>query len=360
MKIILDAMSGDNAPLEIVRGAKLALDTLDSSLHIVLTGNESVIREALCSCDGEHYLTDGRISIMHTDVILTMEDDPFDVVRKKKDSSMSVALRALADGEGDALVCAGNTGALFTGATMIVRTVKGIRRAAIATVLPFDRPCLLLDSGANVNVTSEYLEQFAFMGAVYMEKLFGLEKAEVGLVNNGAEEHKGTPVYVETHERLKNDPTINFVGNIEGKDIPAGKCDVLVADGFTGNVVLKLIEGVGLYFMRRIKKMFYASPLTKLSALILKKESTQMKKDFDAGEYGGSPFLGMSKPVIKAHGSSGAKDIKNACRQAITYVNSGLTEEIARRAAEAKEEKAAQKAANTDQNAETTETKVNT
>lgn len=247
MKIILDAMSGDNAPLEIVRGAKMALDTLDDSLHIVLTGNEPVIREALCGCGGEHYLSEGRISILHTEVVLTMEDDPFDVVRKKKDSSMSVALRALADGEGDVLVCAGNTGALFTGATMLVRTVKGIRRAAIATVLPFDRPCLLLDSGANVNVTSEYLEQFAMMGAVYMEKIFGLEEAEVGLINNGAETHKGTPVYVETHERLKNNSAIRFVGNIEGKDVPKGKCDVLVADGFTGNVVLKLIEGTGLY-----------------------------------------------------------------------------------------------------------------
>lgn len=340
MKIILDAMSGDNAPLEIVRGAKMALDTLDDSLHIVLTGNEPVIREALCGCGGEHYLDEGRISILHTEVVLTMEDDPFDVVRKKKDSSMSVALRALADGEGEALVCAGNTGALFTGATMLVRTVKGIRRAAIATVLPFDRPCLLLDSGANVNVTSEYLEQFAMMGAVYMEKLFGLEEAEVGLINNGAEAHKGTPVYVETHERLKNNPAIRFVGNIEGKDVPKGKCDVLVADGFTGNVVLKLIEGTGLYFMKRLKNMFYASPITKLSALILKKEITKMKSDFDAGEYGGAPFLGISKPVIKAHGSADAKEIKNACRQAIAYINSGLTEQIAERAAKAKTDRA--------------------
>lgn len=254
---------------------------------------------------------------------------------------MSVALRALADGEGDVLVCAGNTGALFTGATMLVRTVKGIRRAAIATVLPFDRPCLLLDSGANVNVTSEYLEQFAMMGAVYMEKIFGLEEAEVGLINNGAETHKGTPVYVETHERLKNNSAIRFVGNIEGKDVPKGKCDVLVADGFTGNVVLKLIEGTGLYFMKRLKKMFYASPITKLSALILKKEITKMKNDFDSGEYGGAPFLGISKPVIKAHGSADAKEIKNACRQAIAYVSSGLTEQIAERAAKAKADGAA-------------------
>ncbi len=344
MKLILDAMSGDSAPHEIVLGAKQALDTLDEDLHIVLTGDESVIRGELALCGGEHYLTTGRISILHADEVLTMEDDPFDVMRKKKNSSMSVALRALADGEGDALVCAGNTGALFTGATMIVRTVKGIRRAAIATVLPFERPCLLLDSGANVNVTSEYLAQFAFMGAVYMEKLFGLQKAAVGLVNNGAEEHKGTPVYVETHEKLKNDPTLHFIGNVEGKEIPTGKCDVLVADGFTGNVVLKLIEGMGMFFMHRLKKMFYASFLNKLSALILKKELSQMKKDFDAGEYGGSPFLGMSKPVIKAHGSSSAREIKNACRQAITYVNSGVSEEIARRAAEAKEAKTTQQA----------------
>ncbi|MCQ2431440.1 MAG: phosphate acyltransferase PlsX [Clostridia bacterium] len=331
MKIILDAMGGDNAPAEIVKGAVLALRTLDEGLSLILVGDESAIRASLAENDGASY-EGSRIEIVHADEVLTMEDDPFDVMRKKKNCSMAVALHLLADGRGDALVCAGNTGALYTGATMIVRTVKGIRRAAIATILPFDRPALLLDCGANINVTSEYMEQFAFMGAVYMEKIFGIKEPEVGLINNGAEPHKGIPVYVETYERLSNNDTIRFVGNVEGKEIYKGKCDVLVADGFTGNIVLKLIEGMGIFFTLRLKRMFMENVVTKFSALIMKKQLKQLKRDFDSSEYGGSPFLGISKPVIKAHGSANAKEIKNACRQAISFVSTGLTEEIASRA----------------------------
>ena len=331
MKIIIDAMSGDNAPGEIVKGAVQAIQQLDGDTEYILVGDEKTVIAALKACGGKKYL-DKRISVLHADDVLTMEDDPFDVVRKKKNSSMTVALRLLADGGGDALVSAGNTGALFTGATMIVRCVKGIRRAGIATLLPFDRPLLLMDAGANVTVTSEYMEQFALMGAVYMEKLAGIPSPEVGLANNGTESHKGTPVLVETFARLRDNDNINFIGNVEGKEIPMGKCDVLVADGFTGNVILKLIEGMGAFFMKRMKKMLYANVGTKLSALILKKELYNMKRDFDPSEAGGSPFLGISKPVIKAHGSSDARAVMNACRQAAAYVTGNVNEEIARRA----------------------------
>ncbi|MBQ8578648.1 MAG: phosphate acyltransferase PlsX [Clostridia bacterium] len=331
MKIIIDAMGGDNAPGEIVKGVVDAASSLDPAIQYVLVGDEKTVTGCVKDAGGKKLLGD-RITVVHADGVISMEDDPFDVVRKKKNSSMTVALKMLADGEGDAVVSAGNTGALYTGATMLVRCVKGIRRAAIAAIIPFERPMLLLDSGANVNVTAEYMEQFALMGAVYMEKLFDIRTPEVGLVNNGTESHKGTPVYVETFERLSANENINFVGNIEGKDIPKCKCDVLVADGFTGNIILKSIEGLGSYFMKRMKKMLYANLATKVSALVLKKELMQFKKDFDASEAGGSPFLGIRKPVIKAHGSSDARAIMNACRQAAKFAGNSVTEEIERRA----------------------------
>ncbi len=333
MKIIIDAMSGDNAPVEIVRGAVLAAKTLNPENKYILVGDSETVVKELEAAGGTDYLQKKRITVAHADEVLTMEDDPFDVIKKKKNSSMSVALHMLADGEGDALVSAGNTGALFTGATMIVHCVKGVRRAGIAALIPFDRPMLLMDAGANVTVTAEYLEQFALMGSVYMEKLFSIQTPEVGLANNGTESHKGTPIIAETHERLTANDAINFVGNVEGKEVPFGKCDVLVADGFTGNIILKLIEGMGSFFMKRMKRMLYANVCTKLSALVLKKELYKLKRDFDASEAGGSPFLGISKPVIKAHGSSDARAIMNACRQAAAYVDNNVNDEIIRRIA---------------------------
>ena len=336
MKIIIDAMSGDNAPAEIVRGAVLAAKTLQDENEYILVGDTAVITKELETAGGTEYLQRERITVAHADEVLTMEDDPFDVIKKKKNSSMSVALHMLADGEGDALVSAGNTGALFTGASMIVRCVKGVRRAGIAALIPFERPMLLMDAGANVTVTADYLEQFALMGSVYMEKLFSIETPAVGLANNGTESHKGTPVIAEAYEKLSANPQINFVGNVEGKEVPFGKCDVLVADGFTGNVILKLIEGMGSFFMKRMKRMLYANVCTKLSALVLKKELTQLKRDFDASEAGGSPFLGIQKPVIKAHGSADARAIMNACRQASNYVERNVNDEIVRRVALAK------------------------
>ncbi len=336
MKIIIDAMSGDNAPGEIVRGAVLAAKTLVPEHEYILVGDSTAVTRELESADGASFLQSGRITVVHADEVLTMEDDPFDVIKKKKNSSMSTALRLLADGEGDALVSAGNTGALFTGASMIVRCVKGVRRAGIAALIPFDRPLLLMDAGANVTVTAEYMEQFALMGSVYMEKLFSIGNPAVGLANNGTESHKGTPVIAEAYEKLSESEQINFIGNVEGKEIPFGKCDVLVADGFTGNIILKLIEGMGSFFMKRMKRMLYANICTKLSALVLKKELYKLKRDFDASEAGGSPFLGISKPVIKAHGSADARTIMNACRQAAAYVSNNVNEEIIRRVAQCK------------------------
>ncbi|MBR5366286.1 MAG: phosphate acyltransferase PlsX [Clostridiales bacterium] len=322
MNIIIDAMGGDNAPTEIVKGAVLA--SQKSKSRLVLVGNrpkiESVLREQGA---------DPRVfEIVHTEEEITMEDDPLSVVRSKKESSMAVGLRLLKEG-GDAMVSAGNTGALHAGSSLIVRTFKGVQRSAIATVLPFTRPILLMDSGANVNVTADYLVQWAIMGTIYMKNVLGIEHPEVGLLNNGTEEHKGTQVQIDAYAKLAKTPGIRFHGNVEGKELPFGPCDVLVTDGFTGNITLKLIEGMSKYMFSLLKDMYMTNTLTKLSFFAMKDQLRQVKHDFDASEYGGAPLLGLQKPVIKAHGSSDARAISNAVRQAEAYISTGVSAEIA-------------------------------
>ena len=257
-----------------------------------------------------------------------MDDYPL-AVRDKLDSSMRVAFKLLKNREGDAFVSAGNTGAMHAGSTLIVHRIRGIQRSAIATILPFEKPVLLIDSGANTSVTEEHLLQFATMGSLYMEKVFSVEKPRVGLVNIGSEETKGTPVQVEAYKKLKECPDINFVGNVEGKEIPYSVCDVIVCDGFTGNIILKMSEGLCSFMMKSLKEAFKSSPLTMAASVVCKKSLTRLKRKFDASEYGGAPFLGISKPVIKAHGSSDAIAIKNAIKQAVVYYNTGLIREIA-------------------------------
>ena len=315
MKLILDAMGGDNAPLEILKGAAEALAEY-SDIELILVGREQELREI---CEKEK-LTLDRVEYIDAPDVVTMEDAAQTVVMSKKNSSMSLGLKALTAGRGDAFISAGNTGALMTGATLLVRCVKGVKRAAIATILPMDKPVLMLDSGSNVVVTPEFLVQFGILGSVYMENLFNVERPRVGLLNNGTEEHKGTPMLVEAHEMLKNTKSLNFVGNVEAKGIMTGDCDVLVTDGFTGNIVLKTIEGLSKFMMKKLKGLFMKNTLSKLSALLIKKEFTTLKKAFDASEYGGAPFLGISKPVFKAHGGSDARAIKNALRQAREYI----------------------------------------
>jgi glycerol-3-phosphate acyltransferase PlsX len=251
-------------------------------------------------------------------------------MKAKKESSMNVALTMLAEGKGDALVSTGNTGALFTGATLIVRKIKGIKRPAIASILPMSPPVLLLDSGANITVTPAYLEQFAIMGSIYMHKIYGLSAPRVGLLNNGTEDSKGTELQIEAYKLLTDSPSLNFVGNIEANMVPKDACDVLVTDGFTGNILLKSIEGMGKMMLRTMKDIFYADMLAKISGLLIKKKISEVKAVFDPNEYGGAPILGISKPVIKAHGSSNAKAVKNAVRQAIAYAESGVIYSIAR------------------------------
>lgn len=325
MKVIIDVMGGDNAPLELLKGAVMAVNELD--VQLILTGDKEIIET--CAAENNINLNNENIEIIHTSEVISMDDEPLSV-RRKKDSSMSVGLKMLADGFGDAFVGAGNTGALYAGASLIVYRIKGFRKAAIATVLPFEKPTLLIDSGANINVTDENLEQFALMGSIYMNKIFNIERPAVGLLNNGSEKTKGTQVLQDTYDRLANLDNINFIGNVESKELPYGVCDVIVTDGFTGNVLLKLIEGLGSFLFGKIKGIFLKNLITKFSAAIIKKEFTLFKKQFDASEYGGAPLLGISKPVIKAHGSADAVAIKNAVRQAINYINTGIIYEIAK------------------------------
>ena len=335
MRVICDLMGSDRGPGELLRGVCAAAPLTDAQL-ILVGDREVILREA-----EEAGLDLGDFRLVHTGQVVTMEDDPLSTVRVKKESSMSVALHLLAAEEGDVMVSCGNTGALFTGATLLVRKVRGIQRAAIATVLPFSPPLLLLDSGANVEVNEEYLEQFAVMGSAYAARLFGLEQPRVGLLNNGTEPHKGTHVISEAYKRLSVCPRIRFVGNVEANMLPNDVCDVLVCDGFTGNILIKSIEGMASMMMGRLRGMFTANPVTRLSSIAVYKPLRGMKHDFDATEYGGSPLLGISRPVIKAHGSSNANAYKNAILKGIYYART----EVIRDIADAAEEFAAQKRA---------------
>ena len=319
MKIILDAMGGDNAPAEILKGAAAATAAWPD-VEILAVGDA----EKIAACVKENAIEMKNIEIVNATEVIEMCDEPAKAVRAKKDSSMVVGLRMLAEGKGDAFVSAGSTGALHVGASLIVRTVKGVKRPALATVIPGKTPFLLLDCGANVECRASMLEAFGVMGSVYMNKVMGLEQPRVALVNNGAEESKGTPTYVEAHQLLKNNKAIHFVGNIEPRDIPAGHADVVVADGFTGNVVLNLTEGLAKYFGSKLKEMFKKSLGTKVGYLLLKGGVADFKKSMDADEYGGAPLLGTRRPVIKAHGSSNARAIQNAIRQARLCVENDL------------------------------------
>ena len=324
MRIIVDAMGGDNAPGEIVKGALRARKEL--GVDVVLVGRKEEIERCLSSdeiCQFE--IVDAR-------EVVTMEDDPSTATRRKKDSSMTVALNLLRDGKGDAVVSAGSTGALLTGATLIVKRIKGIRRAAMAPVLPAgEHGIMLIDCGANVECTPEYLLQFAYMGSFYAKKMMGCESPRVGLLNVGTEDTKGGELQHQAFALLKQageEGRINFVGNVEGTGVFTGAADVVVTDGFTGNVLLKGTEVVIKYMMKSLKGVFYKSTKNKLAAAVLKNDIYGLKAMLDPSEVGGTALLGISRPVIKAHGSSDARAIRSSVKQAITFINAGVIENI--------------------------------
>lgn len=324
MNIIIDAMGGDNAPLEIVKGALRAKKEL--SVDITLVGREEEIR----GCMSEEEARD--CMIVDAREIVSMEDDPSTATRRKKDSSMAVALEMLRDGKGDAVVSAGSTGALLTGATLTVKRIRGIRRAALAPILPAgEHGVMLIDCGANVECTAEYLLQFAYMGSYYAKKMMGCSSPRVGLLNVGTEDTKGGELQRNSFALLKEaheQGRINFIGNVEGTGVFNGSADVIVTDGFTGNVLLKTTEGVIRYMMGALKGVFYKNTKNKLAAAALKGDLTEMKRSLDVNEVGGTALIGISKPVIKAHGSSNAASLFSAIRQAKAFVESGIISDI--------------------------------
>ena len=328
MKIIIDAMGGDNAPLEIVKGALAGQKRW--GVDVALTGDTVAILKALESC-GVKELPKG-MEIAHTTETVEMCDDPATVFRRKKDSSMGVALQMLRDGKGDAVVSAGSTGALLTGATLITKRVRGIRRAAMAPVIPTTTgKAVLIDCGANAECTPEYLVQFAYLGSFYAKRVLGLAEPRVGLLNIGAEDSKGTELQKETLCWLRKageEGHLNFIGNIEAKEAIKGGCDVIVTDGFSGNIMLKSLEGTGSLAGSAIKGIFKKNLLTKLAALIVMPGLNEFKAMMDPNKVGGTAFIGISKPVIKAHGSSNAEAIENAMGQAKQFAESGLIADI--------------------------------
>ena len=339
MKIILDAMGGDNAPQATVLGAVAAAK--DFGADITLVGRENEILQVLKD-NGMTELPKG-ISIFHAEDVVDMHDDPAAVVRKRKDSSMVVGLKMLSQGEGDAFISAGSTGALLTGATLVVKRVKGIRRAAMGPCMPNKAggKTVLLDCGANAECTPEFLLQFGMVGSLYAKKTLGIENPRIGLLNIGTEDSKGTPLQKEAYALLTdahNKGLLNFIGNIEARDALLGEVDVVVCDGFSGNVLLKSIEGTA-YFMGSLMKhkIFKRNILSMIGYLFCKKGVDEVMKMMDYREIGGTEFLGIQKPVIKAHGSSDALAFRNAVRQAMLAAENNIAADLEQNLAQLKE-----------------------
>lgn len=330
MKVIIDMYGGDNAPKAPILGAAMAAKEL--GVDIVAVGSEAEMRK-ICEENGI-----SGFEFIDAPLVMPVCAEPTEVMKSYKESSLAVGLRALADGRGDAFVSAGSTGAIVVGATLIVKRIKGIKRAALASVIPgLDKSYMLLDLGANVECRPEMLCQFASMGSIYMNKVEGVPNPEVGLINIGAEESKGGELQKEAYQLMKA-ASFNFIGNIEPRDLPKGVCDVAVADGWTGNVVLKLTEGLSSAFGKKIKGIMLRNFFTKLGALTMKKGVAEFKKSMDYTERGGAPLLGIAKPVIKAHGSSDPKAFMNAIRQAKTFYEQDVIGTISAAVAAQKEE----------------------
>lgn len=314
MKILIDAFGGDNSPIEPIRGAVMA--KRNHKVDVALVGNSK--RIARVAKNNNIDIT--GITVYHADDVIKMKDSPI-TVRNKPESSLRVGFELLKNGTVDAFISAGNTGALHMGASMYVGRCENIRRSAIAAILPLETPVLLIDSGANVSPTAEHLLQFAIMGTIYMKGVFGIENPRVGLLNIGAEDHKGTDLHKQTYQLLKSTSSVNFVGNVEGNVTAANTCDVLVADGFSGNVLLKTVEGMGKLLFSNIKQLYVKNIFTKASYLLIKDHMLDFKEKFSASTYGGAPILGISKPIIKAHGNADAITFNNAVKQACSFID---------------------------------------
>ena len=328
MKIIVDAMGGDHAPEAIVQGALMAHSNF--GVELILVGRTADVLRAVEKC-GEKNLPAG-VEIRDASEVVEISDDPATAFKRKKDSSLTVGLQLLRDGGGDAFVSAGSTGALLAGATLVVKRIRGIRRAAMGPLIPTAQGrAVLCDCGANAECTPEYLLQFAYLGNYYAKRVMKIQKPRVALLNIGAEEEKGDTLRKDSLALLQQaaeQGRLLFTGNIEASDAMMGGADVIVTDGLTGNVMLKALEGTGKLLIKELKKVFLSSAKTKIAAGLVKGNLADMKKLMDPGEIGGTPFLGISKPVIKAHGGSDARAVCNAVLRAKEYAESGFIQDI--------------------------------
>ena len=338
MKIILDAMGGDNAPEAPVLGAIEAAKAFGTQITLVGRG------EAILEVMKKHNINNlpAGMEIANADDVVDMHDDPGSVIHKRKNSSMVIGLKMLAEGQGDAFISAGSTGALLTGATLLVKRVRGIRRAAMGPAFPNKAGgrTVILDCGANAECTPEFLLQFGLVGSLFAKKSLGIENPKVGLLNIGTEDSKGTPLQKEAYGMLQKASErglINFVGNVESRDVPLGAVDVVVCDGFSGNVLLKGIEGTAMFMGSLMSKMFKKNLLSKIAALLVMKDIKAFKKMLDYREIGGTQFLGIKKPVIKAHGASDALAFRNAVRQAEEAAKADFSVELEEQLAKMKE-----------------------
>lgn len=314
MKIIIDTMGGDLGPKEIVKGSLDAIKEYD--IDVILVGKRDIIEKELSN----YKFPENKVTILHAEDVVSNEDDPAIVVRRKKESSMVVGAKALSDGLGDGFISTGSTGALLATGLFIVKRIKGIDRAALSVLYPtLNGFSLLLDAGANADCKPEYLYQFALMGSIYMEKVMGIESPTIGLINVGPEKGKGNSLTKEAYDIMETSK-LNFIGNVEARDLPQGVVDIILSDGFVGNIVLKLTEGMAHSIFSILKEEFTKNLKTKIGASILKPELTNIKARMDYREYGGAPLLGTKKPIVKAHGSSDAFAIKNGINQLIKFI----------------------------------------
>lgn len=325
MKIVIDGFGGDNSPDEVLKGAALAVKQL--GIEVAVTGEVDTLKSRM----GQLGISDEGIELVPAEGVIRVEDNPRSILKEKSGTSMGVAFKYVAEGKADAVISAGSTAAIVMGGTMIGKRIKGVKRTALVPIMPAKggaRYCVL-DGGANLECRPEMLQQFAIMGSIFVQKTMGVEKPRVGLLNIGTEDEKGRELERETLKLLRNTPAINFVGFVEGRDVPLGAVDVLVTDGFTGNVYLKACEGMGALMKDALKNMFFANLKTKLGALFVKKQIKQFSAQMDYKTIGGAPLLGTAKPVFKAHGSSDAAAFLGAFRQAKLFVENNAIEEMA-------------------------------
>ena len=324
IKVAVDAMGGDHAPLEIVKGAVEAVNSQEN-VKVFLVGKEEAVRAEL----KKYQYDPARVEIVHATETIEMAEPPVQAIRKKKDSSIVVAMKMVKNKEADAFVGAGSTGAVLVGGQLIVGRIKGVERPPLAPLLPTEKGAsLLIDCGANVDARPSHLVQFAKMGSIYMENIMGISNPRVAIVNIGAEEEKGNALVKETFPLLKECEGLNFIGSIEARDIPSGYADVIVCEAFAGNIILKLYEGVGATLISMVKKGMMSTLRGKLGALLVKPALKETLKKFDTSQYGGAPLLGLNGLVVKTHGSSGALEVKNSILQCVTFTEQRMNEKI--------------------------------